>query len=30
VTSRPVPAGSFTAAAADGGLASNPVTFKLS
>jgi hypothetical protein len=29
VTSRPVPAGSFTAAASDGGLASNPVTFKL-
>jgi hypothetical protein len=30
VTSRPVPAGSFTAAASGGGLASNPVTFKLS
>ena len=29
VTSRPVPAGSFTAAASGGGLASNPVTFKL-
>jgi len=30
VTSRPVSAGSFTAAASDGGLASNSVTFKLS
>jgi hypothetical protein len=30
VTSRPVPAGSFTAAASDSGLASNPVAFKLS